>query len=106
MPLWYHYGTVLAFSLVHLIKCTLLLNFYTQILQYANQLQASWPPQPTLTWKGAKIHKLSEIQEALALLPKVVRKAPETSKSKVPNIVKSHQKFKIHQQEHQDDDRY
>ena len=53
---------------------------------------------------SAKIHKLSEIQEALALLPKVFRKVPETSKSKVPNIVKSHQKFKTHQQEHQDDD--
>ena len=73
-------------------------------MQYANQLQASRPPQPTPTWTVAKIHKLSEIQEALALLPKVFRKAPETSKSKVPNIVKSHQKFKTHQQEHQDDD--
>ena len=51
-----------------------------------------------------QIHKLSEIQEAQALLPKVFRKAPETSKSEVPNIVKSHQKFKSHQQEHQDDD--
>ena len=104
MPLWYHNGTVFAFHFVHLIKCTLILNFYTQILQYANQLQASWPPQPTPTWTGAKIHKLSEIQEALALLPKVFRKAPETYKSKVPNTVKSHQKFKTHQQEHQDDD--
>ena len=34
----------------------------------------------------AKIHKLSEIQEALALLPKVFRKAPETSKSKVQTL--------------------
>ena len=73
-------------------------------MQYANKLQDSWPPQPTASWTGAKIHKLSEIQEALALLPKVFRKAPETSKSEVPNIVKSHQKFKSHQQEHQDDD--
>ena len=103
MLLQYHNGTVFAFHFVHLIKCTLMVNFYTQILLYANQLQASWPPQPTLTWTGAKIHKLSEIQEALALLPKVFRKAPETSKSKVPNIVKSHQKFKTHQQEHQND---
>ena len=87
MPLQYCNVTVFAFHFVHYIKCTLILNFYTQILQYANKLQASWPPQPT--WTGAKIHKLSEIQEALALLPKVFRKAPETSKSKVPNIVKS-----------------
>ena len=56
-------------------------NFYTQILQYANQLQDSWPPQPTATWTGAKIYKLSEIQQALPLLPKAFRKAPETSKS-------------------------
>ena len=104
MPLQYHNGTVFAFHFVHLIKYTLTLNFYTQILQYANQLQASWPPQPTPTSTGAKIHKLSEIQEALALLHKVFRKAPKTSKSKVPNIVKSHQKFKTHQQEHEDDD--
>ena len=103
MPLRCCNGTIFSFHFVHLIKCTLILNFYTQILQYANQLQASWPPQPTPTWTGAKIHKLSEIQEALALLPKGFRKAPETSKSKVPNIVKSHQKFKTHQQEHQDD---
>ena len=51
----------------------------------------------------AKIYKLSEIQQALALLPNVFRQAPETSKSKIPNIVKSHQKFKTYQQEHQDD---
>ena len=70
MPLQYCNGTVFAFHIVHLIKCTLILNFYTQILQYANQIQASWPPQPTQSWTGAKIHKLSEIQEALALLPK------------------------------------
>ena len=104
MPFWYPNGTVFAFHFLLLIKYTLVLNFYTQILQYANQLQASWPPKPTPTWTGAKIHKLSEIQEALALLPKVFRKAPETSRSKVPNIVKSHQKFKTHQQEHEDDD--
>ena len=83
MPLQYHNGTVFALYFVHLIKCTLILNFYTQILQYANQLQDSWPPQPTATWTGAKIYKLSQIQQALALLPKVFRKAPETSKSKV-----------------------
>ena len=71
-------------------------------MQYTNQLQDSWPPQPTATWTGAKIYKLSQIQLALALLPTVFRKASETSKSKVPNIVKSHQKFKIHQR--QDDD--
>ena len=104
MPLWYHNGTVFAFHFVYLIKCTLILNVYTQILQYANQLQASWPPEPTLTWTGAKIQKLSEIQEALALLLKDFRKDPETSRSKVPNIVKSHQKFKTHQQEYQDND--
>ena len=104
MPLRYHNGTVFAFHFVHLIKCTLILNFYTQILQYVNQLQASWPPQPTPTWTGAKIYKLSQIQQALALLPKVFRKAPKTSRSKVPNIVRSHQKFKTHQQEHQQDD--
>ena len=103
MPLQYCNGNVFAFYFVHLIKYTLI-NFYTQILQYANQLQDSWPPQPTATWTGAKIYKLSQIQQALALLPKVLRKAPETSRSKVPNIVKSHQKFKTHQQEHQDDD--
>ena len=73
-------------------------------MQYANQLQASWPPQPTPTWTRTKIYKLSQIQQALALLHKVFRKAPETSRSKVPNIVKSHQKFKTHQQEHQQDD--
>ena len=100
----YRNGTIFAFHFVHLIKCTLILNFYTQILQYANQLQVSWPPQPTPTWTGAKIYKLSQIQQALALLPKVSRKAPETSRSKVPNILKSHQKFKTHQQEHQHDD--
>ena len=94
MSLQYYNGTVFAFYFVHLIKCTLILNFYTQILQYDNQLQALWPPQPTPTWTGAKIHKLSEIQDALALLPKVFRKSPETSKSKVPNIVKSHQNSK------------
>ena len=104
MPLQYHNGTIFTFHFVHLIKCTLIKNFYTQILQYANQLQASWPPQATPTWTGAKIHNLSEIQETLALLPKVFRKPPETSRSKVPNIVKSHQKFKTHQQEHEDDD--
>ena len=81
MPLRYHNGTVIAFHFVHLIKCTHILNFYTQILQYANQLQASWSPQPTSTWTGAKIYKLSQIQQALALLPKVFRKAPETSRS-------------------------
>ena len=104
MPLWYCNGTIITFHFVHLIKCTLILNFYTQILQYANQLQASWPPQPTPTWTGAKIYKLSKIQQALTLLPKVFRKAPETSRSKVPKIVKSHQKFKTHQQEHEQDD--
>ena len=104
MPLWYHNGTIFAFYFVHLIKCTFIYNFYTQILQYANQLQDSWPPRPTATWTGAKIYQLSEIQQALALLPKAFRKAPETSKSKVPNIVKSHQKVKTHEQEHQDDD--
>ena len=75
-------------------------------MQYANQLQDSWPQQPAATWTGAKIYNISQIQQALVLLPKVFRKAPETSKSKVPNIVKSHQKFKTHQQEHQDDDTY
>ena len=62
----YRNGTVIAFHFVHLIKCTYF-NFYTQILQYATELQASWPPQPTPTWTGAKIYKLSQIQQALAL---------------------------------------
>ena len=100
MPLWYRNCTIFAFNFVHLIKCTFIFNFYIQILQYANQLQALWPPQPTPSWTGAKIYKLSQIQQALALLPEVFRKPPETSKSIVLNIVKSHQKF----QKHEDDD--
>ena len=60
-------------------------------------------PQPTPTWTGAKIYKLSQIQHALALLSKGFRKLPESSRTKVPNIVKSHQKFKKHK-EHEDDD--
>ena len=74
MPLRYHNGTVFAFHFVYLIKCTLILNFYTQVLQYANQLQASWPPQPTPTRTGAKIYKLSEIQEVLVLYLKFLEK--------------------------------
>ena len=85
-------------------QCPLIFNTYTQIsiFQYANNLQSSWLPQPTPTWAGEKIHKLSDIQQALSSLEKNFRKPPDVSKSKTPGLVKANQKFKSHQEHYQE----
>ena len=67
----------------------LLCAIFVSIFQYANNLQSSWPPQPTPTWAGAKIHKLFDIQQALSNLEKIFRKPPDFSKSKTPGLVKA-----------------
>ena len=77
----------------------LLCAILVSIFQYANNLQSSWPPQPTPTWTGAKIHKLFDIQQALSNLDKIFRKPPDFSKSKTPGLVKANKKFKSHQEQ-------
>ena len=80
----------------------LLCAIFVSIFQYANNLQSSWPPQPTPTWAGAKIHELFDIQQALSKLDKIFRKPPDFSKSKTPGLVKANKKFKSHQEHQQE----
>ena len=80
----------------------LLCAIFFLIFQYANNLQSSWPPQPSPTWAGAKIHKLFDIQQALSNLDKIFRKPPDFSTSKTPGLVKANKKFKSHQEHQQE----
>ena len=63
-------------------------------MQYAKKLTSTWPPQPTTSWAGVKIYKLTQIQQALSTLDKPFRKPPEiSSKLKTPKLVKANKKF-------------
>ena len=63
-------------------------------MQYAKKLTSTWPPQPTTSWAGVKIYKLSQIQQALSTLDKPFRKPPDiSSKLKTPKLVKANKKF-------------
>ena len=63
-------------------------------MQYAKKLTSTWPPQPTTSWAGVKMYKLSQIQQALSTLDKPFRKPLEiSSKLKTSKLVKANKKF-------------